>query len=283
MRFEKYKEQHLVNLHACFERAFSDYQVPFKLSYDAFRKRMSQKCRVRPELSVLIWEDDLLIGFILHSMGNYSDKLTIYNAGTGLIQDYRGQGIMSKAYQWIMPQLRKTHAEQIVLEVIEKNKNAIRVYQKLGFEPQLRYLCFKAETRIQPVNHTFKITSGEKYYMKNFRELLSYQPSFLDCENQLSINLENEEILCAYDGAELTGFIIYQSHNGRVSQYGAKNEPVGRTLFYDVQNKLESKIKMTVMNISEENLETINFLIDAGFQHQVTQWEMTLSLQSNES
>ena len=63
---------------------------------------------------------------------------TAYNAGTGIIPAFRGQGIVGEMYEMLLPRLKAMGIRQSILEVICQNERAIKAYEKAGFQHEGR-------------------------------------------------------------------------------------------------------------------------------------------------
>lgn len=75
-----------------FNKSFSDYFVPFKLTEEPLEKKMVTD-KIDLKLSVGIFEDKKLIAFILHGFDVIDNQKIIYNRGTGVIPEKRGFGL----------------------------------------------------------------------------------------------------------------------------------------------------------------------------------------------
>ena len=82
---------------------------------------MLEKLGLNGEISGLMLDDEELIGFMLHTRAYFQGIDTIYNGGTGVVSAYRGKGIIQEIYKNLLPNLRESGAERILLEVITTN------------------------------------------------------------------------------------------------------------------------------------------------------------------
>lgn len=125
-------------------RAFKGYfvQLPDDVEYWTGRMRAA---RYRPELSFGCWEGEEMMGFILQGIDTYHGVKTAFNTGTGVFEEYRGQGIVDRIYGHALPLLKAAGVEQCALEVIVDNHRAIRVYERIGFKIARRVCCFRGE------------------------------------------------------------------------------------------------------------------------------------------
>ena len=84
-----------------------------------------------------------MVGYTLNGFGLWNGKQTAYDAGTGVIPGFRNQGIGKNMFEFLLPKLREIGIEQMLLEVIEKNENALKLYQNLGFENSRKLAFFE--------------------------------------------------------------------------------------------------------------------------------------------
>ena len=114
---------HLLNL------SFENYLVPITFNLIQFMT-MLRKDSVDLTASRVLLADDQLAGLALIARRGWTSRL----AAMGIVQRLRGNG----AGSWFMDKLiqdardRKDH--EMVLEVIEQNQHAVRLYQKCGFQ-----------------------------------------------------------------------------------------------------------------------------------------------------
>lgn len=116
-------------LHEAFQNAFSDYQVEMDLPIETF-KQMLQRRGYAPEISIGAFKDDRLVGFVLNGLRNLNGKTTVYDIGTGVIIDYRRQGVTSNMLLNVKEVLKQNQIEQYLLEVIQSNTSALQLYKK---------------------------------------------------------------------------------------------------------------------------------------------------------
>ena len=120
---------HLLNL------SFENYLIPITFNLMQFIT-MLRKDSVDLSASRVLLVDEQLAGIALVARRGWTSRL----AAMGIVQRLRGSG----AGSWFMDKLiqdardRKDHA--MVLEVIEQNQQAVRLYQKCGFQTVRRLI-----------------------------------------------------------------------------------------------------------------------------------------------
>lgn len=265
-------------LYQSFVEVYADYPVPFQPSPEQFNVRL-QKLNLNVELSGIHLEGERITGFLLHTINLFQGKKTAYNGGTGVVPSARGHGIIDRLFDESLPKLYRAGAERVLLEVVEGNKPAIGLYERLGFEYQRTLKSFKSQSLLtkKASRIVLKTAQSIKPELKTFRD---YEPCFIDSDHQIMFNWENETLIEAYCENELCGFLIFQPHVGRVSQMGVKRENrkmgVASQLFYYAQTVSERPL--TVLNIPESELDTIAALSSLGFKNELNQFELAYQI-----
>lgn len=277
----------LTEMYITFLDAFSDYAIPFKLTKEQFVRKFVQKLKIDFNLSAGAFNyDGAMAGFIFTAVNYYDGKLTAYNGGTGVRPRYRGQQLTSQMYDYLMPLFQKRNIKQCVLEVLTSNDRAIKAYQNIGFE-KTRY--FKCYTLVDA--DALKVKSSQPNEMdiiavrqpnwNTYDKFCDYQPSFLDSSRMISDNLANETIIEARIEDECVGFAIFQPSFGRVSQIAVNSEMrqkgIGSAIVKYIFDASLQK-KLTIINVNEDAEVTKTFFMKLGFENQIDQYEMILSL-----
>ena len=283
MEFKPFQETDLPALHRAFSEAFATYSVPFQLSFDAFRKRILNKLRIDSDLSYMAYRKDRCVGFVLHTKEEYEGKLTIYNGGTGVIPEFRGNQLTEQLYESLTPQIKESGAKIILLEVITTNAGAIKVYERLGFQYRQTFKCYKRKPSDEVVeekrNQNLRIIRQMNWHPVQYRSCYEFEPSFIDSFPHLLHNRAHEICLEAYEGDSFGGFVIFQPHVGRISQLAVTKESRGKGIATSLLShaaELSLGKELTFINIPEEQEQMHEFLLARGFENQVDQYEMEL-------
>jgi ribosomal protein S18 acetylase RimI-like enzyme len=128
-----------------FNEAFSDYAVAFQLSADALAEMLLRR-GYAPQASVGVFDGDRLVAFTLNGLGGWRGRLTGYDTGTGVVPSNRGRGLSSRMIDAATDLLRAAGARQYLLEVLQSNERAIRVYQRAGFEVTRALQCWSVDS-----------------------------------------------------------------------------------------------------------------------------------------
>src|SRR5262245_61844932 len=142
MEYRFLYEEMFPQLHAAFIAAFSDYAVKMQPSAAQFSEMLTRR-GIRYDLSVGVFRGDELVGFNLNGLDFWKDRLTVYDTGTGVIPEYRGQHIAARMFEFSLPKLTESSAQQYLLEVIASNAAAIKVYEQVGFRETRKLQSFR--------------------------------------------------------------------------------------------------------------------------------------------
>lgn len=134
-----------------FNTAFADYYLPFHLTGAQLLAKMRAD-KNSPALSVGAFDGDRLVGFMLHGVDTVNGRRTVYNGGTGVLPEYRGQGLTAQMYAHAIPVLKAHGVDRGILEVVSQNIPAIKSYERSGFQALREVACFKGEVQLKRYN-----------------------------------------------------------------------------------------------------------------------------------
>ncbi len=260
-------------LHKAFCLAFSNNRVELNPSMEEFDYRLHRKQNVNYRISAGKFDGEEMLGFILHSSNVYEGIPTAFNGGTGIIPGFRSQKIGEELYEFLIPKIIQESIARIVLEVVDTNERAIKLYEKIGFYYKRRVLCYKL---VKTDDLTY-LTDVEEGSLKDIDESFGdYTPPFLDSKNQLEFG--EEAILVKKKEGQNVGYIAFQPKQGRISQVAVsrafRGEGIGKELINGACAKAEKPL--TVMNVPDEKIGIQRFLASCGFENQINQFEMEL-------
>ncbi|NFF65898.1 GNAT family N-acetyltransferase [Clostridium sporogenes] len=267
-------------LHKAFLDAFSDYQIEVDLSIDRL-KQMLQRRGYVPEISIGAFKNDLLVGFILNGLRSWNGKTTVYDIGTGVIIDYRRQGITSSMLLNVKEILKQKQVEQYLLEVIQSNTSAFQFYKKEGFQIKRNFPCFELDKKRYVPLKKYKVEHTNRMAWEQLTEFWDFEPSWQNSMD--SINAVSEEFLYSivhFDNT-IVGYGIINKKTGDIPQIAVnkhyRGKGIGRSIITDLMENTESH-KISVINVDDESKCTKDFLIKLGFEYIVGQYEMLLKI-----
>ena len=120
-------------IHNAFIKAFADYEEPNQPTLRELKYKIERRgCNLA--LSFGAFDNDEPVGFTLNCIGEWNGQQTAYDTGTGIIKEFRKQGIAKRIFDESVPILKQNKVDQYLLEVIKTNTKAFDLYRKTGFE-----------------------------------------------------------------------------------------------------------------------------------------------------
>ena len=262
--------------------SFSDYFVPFVLTPEQLLAKMKAD-KTNLDYSVGVFEGENLIALILHGTDIIDGKKVVYNGGTGVIPEKRGQGLTKKMYEYILPVLKKEEVDYLVLEVISINIQAIKSYEKTGYKISRVLKCYKGQIDLKneiTETDSIEIKKLNDYDWKLMQSFWDIQPTWQNSKNVLEEIKETNLSLGAYINNKLIGYVIYNPVSKRIQQIAVHKDfrrlKVASRLLLFIAEQFGNE--MAIINV-EESSEPINsFLVNTGFENYLNQLEMKLEL-----
>jgi ribosomal protein S18 acetylase RimI-like enzyme len=278
MEFRTLEHTSVADITTAFNEAFSDYIIRLQLTEESLTSKMKSE-NIVLSYSAGAFEEDKLVGFILHGYDVINGEKTIYNAGTGVIPSFRGRSITSSLYEYSLPLLQKENIHTHLLEVIDTNVPAIKVYEKTGFKTLRNLSAFKSTTTItSDTNLSIKAIDDINGAATEF---MSVRPAWQNSLASIQRNREGHQLLGVFQDDQLVAYAAYVSSTGRVKQCAVhpqyRRNGIGKALFsYMMQNSAAGEL--VLINMDEAYQPGIAFLKALGFQKFLGQFEMKLEL-----
>ncbi len=271
-------------IHQCFKDSFSDYVVKVDLPFSKYLYHL-QRYGVDLAHSMGSYDGDKLVGFILNATGSWHGKPTIYDAGTGMLKDYRGQGHSKQMFRTLVEEVLGDSFNQYLLEVIQGNDPAHQLYLKQGFTVQRELACFKQEAG----KLSFGKDGPEGLKIAELKlEKGDVPGSFWDFEpswqNHLPpvLRVPSFRGLGAYLHAELLGYVVFEPEYGDIAQLAVagkvRGQGIATRLLKEAVSACKEAPEIKVLNIQMDQEETLGFFRARGFESYVDQYEMMLEL-----
>jgi ribosomal protein S18 acetylase RimI-like enzyme len=258
-----------------FNESFSDYLVPLQLTKEQLVSKLRSD-RIDLNYSVGTFNENKLVGFILHGVDISRGQKLAYNAGTGVIPSQRGQGLTKKMYEFILPALKADRFNQVVLEVIRENLPAVKTYEKIGFSPLRNLECYRGEVSAT-VSEAVRIEELKHYDWESLQKCWDFHPSWQNAVPAIELVKAANRSYEAFVEEQKVGYIVYNPLSKRVMQFGVnpnyRRKKIGSSLFSFVK---EPGVALTVINVEEGPAS--QFIENIGLKKFATQLEMKLVL-----
>lgn len=261
-----------------FNTSFADYFIPFKLTEEQIISKMwADKIDLR--LSVGAFKNGKLVAFILHGFDTIGSEKVVYNAGTGVVPQERGQGLSQQMYRFILPILVQKGIHKVVLEVITKNVPAIKSYEKSGFKLSRKLYCYKGEVSSVKAHETVTVKVLEHYAWEQLEAFWDTQPTWQNSKNVLE-RITGNAVLGAYAKNQIVGYISFNPTHHRIQQLAVqkefRNKGIASRLVWELKEHYGKA--MTVINVDEKDEAMNAFLLSIGLNNHLAQYEMEMAL-----
>lgn len=270
-------------IHQTFVNAFSDYLVKFELTERQFQNHVTLN-GVDLNRSVGCEADGKLVGVSLNGFGVWEGRRTVYDAGTGVLPEFRRRGASRAMFDWMIPHFEGEGFHQFLLEVITKNDPAIRLYEQLGFHRTRELLLLEAETvkasdRRMPDG--IEVREIHRHENIPFASFWDGRPSWQNSLDALERSLQLKRLFGAFEGERCVGYIVFSGGMGRLAQLAVhrdhRRKGIGTRLLLEMQ-KDSSDEKLQVINLDESMTESVVFFQNRGFKKVLGQYEMLLTM-----
>src|ERR1044072_8341318 len=143
--------------HEAWNAGFKGYFVDLTLPLDRFVQRLTYE-NISLEHSLIAFEQDRPVGFLLNAFRISRDKKIAWNGGTGVAPDMRGKGVGKALVAAAIDVYKSEYVDTAFLEAIKGNDSAIALYKNNGYQ------VFDELTNLQSDNPT-KFTSTPSSYI----------------------------------------------------------------------------------------------------------------------
>ncbi|RDV15100.1 GNAT family N-acetyltransferase [Pontibacter diazotrophicus] len=284
-RFSFLSEKELPELHETFLQSFADYLVPIQLNAEQFKTKVKRE-GVEPSFCVAAYVDTKMAGFILTGLGEWHGTPTAYNAGTGVLPQYRGHKLTQQLYAFMLPKLRESGIEQCQLEVIRENASALRAYKAVGFKVTRSLELFrtlKKEMLLKvEVPDAITIAAISKPDWKTYSCFWDAEPSWQNTGEAIMKSPDEKVVLEARDKEqEVVGYIIFFPNTGSVAQFAVdksrRGKGIGTALLQEAV-RLTTAPALMFVNIDTSATSLLSYLERRHFTHMLRQYEMLLPI-----
>lgn len=260
----------------CLQQSFADYfvQMPDDLAYWENRWKGA---RVDYGASYGTFYKEELVGFMIHGLDFRQGKFTAFNTGTGVLPAFRGQRILQKMYEKAIPELKDRGVQSCILEVIQKNKKAIKAYERTGFSVSRQLKCYQGSISSQN-EHTVQLKKMDLHFFEwddyegqNFYSWGHVRKAILTQENQYELYEVAQE-------QEGIGYFIINPQTGYLAQFDINDRrlPMHWMLLFEGIAQISRKLK--VLNIDVKENAKIQIMEYLRLDNYIDQYEMELPL-----
>lgn len=264
---------------AVFNQSFADYLIPLSLTKEQLEEKIETE-NIQLEYSTGVFKGDELAGFILHGDKLIGNHKILYNAGTGIIPDERGQQLTAKMYDYLLPKLRSLRFQKILLEVITENKPALKTYERIGFKKVRKLDCYKGVCNPSDIKNDYEIKELDIYEWDKLTSFWDITPSWQNAITVADKLKESNISIGLYQAESLLGYLIYNPKSKRIQQFAIhknhRNMGLGKALFSHICSNYPQQI--SIINVEDHNKAINTFIDSLGLTRMISQYEMVLDL-----
>jgi ribosomal protein S18 acetylase RimI-like enzyme len=232
---------------------------------------------VQLEISTGAFDDDRMIGFYMNALGDWQGKLTAYDAGTGIVPDYRGRGVAQELFAFTVSRLKERAVSQYLLEVLTSNEHAVTLYRKLGFVEVRRLAVLQSERIVEPIDD-FELRRVDKPDWKLFESFWDGYPSWQNSLAAVERVPNDRMIFGAYVEGSCVGYGIVFRPAANLMQLAVAPSHRRKGIGSRILRALSLGETLKVNNIDEELKGTLAFFVSNGFKVVMEQFEMSMSI-----
>lgn len=277
MKITNLNNSSIAEILTAFNLSFSDYVIPLQLTEQQLKDKIVAE-DIDLEWSFGAFDENKLVGFILHGFRN--NKL--YNAGTGVLPEYRGNKITQKLHDYVLDKAKSENITTIQLEVITENNIAIKTYETIGFEIIRTVDCYKGTLNVEKLESPFKIVAlnpadyNTSNALSNYK--LTWQNSFDTIKNLNKIN--DIKTIGVLNQEGIIGHVIFNNTSKKIHQISI-NENFDRAT---IMNNLFKYISdhyaqdIFIINIDHSAANTLFNFNAVGLNCFLQQYEMKMDI-----
>ena len=278
MEIKTLENTSVAEITSVFNEAFQGYFIPLVFTGQTMAAKIKSE-GILLHYSVGAFEEGKLVGFILHAFEVINGVKTIYNAGTGVIAPFRGRGLTEALYRYCIPLLKQHGIGHHVLEVIDNNAPAIKIYRKIGFREMRSLAAYKGS--LPPKD-------GPPFLIKEIDRipgemvpLFELEPAWQNAVASVYRDITAHTMVGVFSDGELVGFAAFVPTTARVKvcfvQPAHRRKGIGTALLHYMQ-QASTATQLVLTNIDESYRPANLFLQALGFQHFLSLYEMKMEV-----
>jgi len=233
---------------------------------------------VRMEMSAGAFDaNQQMIGFCINGVGTWQGTETAYDAGTGVVREYRGRGVGKELFAFLTPRLKDKGIKQYLLEVLTTNTPAASLYRKLGFMDTRQLAVFRSFTRIGNSSDA-SVRQIQQPDWNLYRSFWDGYPSWQNSIDAVERIATDTMIAAAYLNDECVGYGIVFTPSANLMQLAVSPRHRRKGIGSALLAALEPPERLKINNIDEQLTNALEFYKVNGYKQVLGQSEMMKTL-----
>lgn len=266
-----------------FNQSFADYVVPFQATREYLQFRW-QLARVDWDLSLGAFDGPSLAAFCWHGIDHIDGKVVVYNAGTGVLPQYRGQALVDRIYEHSWTLFRERDAQRCTLEVIAGNDRAVRVYERIGFRARRELVLMQGDldlARLKQGVAVVEIRQLEDPSWDHLSALETVEPAWDFMLSGARAQGDSIRVLGAFDGEDFVGAAILRDSDFTICWLSvAQNHRGMGVASAFLQEAARVSPRWRMVNVDRRASDLLGLLASVGMEEVLYQYEMERALSS---
>ncbi len=264
-------------LHEAFLGVFADYQVKMDMPLDRFNEMLIRR-GYDENISFGAFNGEQLAGIVLNGLRRRCGEWTAYNLGTGVVPEFRRQGLTSELLRLVASKLRADSISHYLLEVLADNSPAIALYSKHGFHKERVLNCYRKErSENEPESNAWVIREVERFDPEHFKAFRDFVPSWQNDSGAINAIPGIFRYATVFDRDAVVGYAIMTPGSGEIPQMAVhpdyRRRGIGNSLLDWLAGATEAP-RISILNV-DANCHAANaFLAASGYEVFVVQHEM---------
>ncbi len=271
-------------IYDAFCEAFSDYLVQMDMRPGRF-KAMNLRRGYDPRISMGAFHGDRLVGFILNGLRQWEGRPTAYDAGTGVVPEFRKMGITTNLFGQLLDILKIEGVEVYLLEVIKENDPARELYLKQGFQISRGFSCHLAQredlrTKGECPGRLEEVSVTDLDW-DALRQMWDFSPSWQNSIDSIMAVPDAFKVVIAHVGDDLAGYGVIETASGDIPQIAVAQDHRGKGIGRSMMGRmaaLTTSERFAMINVEEGSGVTGEFAKAVGMAHYTAQYELKLVL-----
>lgn len=267
-------------VHAAFIDAFSEYEVKIDMPIEKLVEMMKIR-DLNLDYSIGCFDGNCLVGFILCGYREINGEKVCYDGGTGVVKAFQRKGIGELMLKQLLVFLNEKQINRFVLEVLENNTPAIKLYEKFGFKKTRKLECYEIQKELLTAAISTEVSDCDDFtYFQNadLTQFELYRPSWQNHFQSIQNAFESYYFVAITRGKQLLSYGFIHKKAGDIPQIGILNDWKNEDLMCTLLNILAKRTlseKIHVLNV-EANNYLGKALLQSSFVNYINQYEMEL-------
>lgn len=258
--------------------AFRNYVIPFNMNRSGLDFILRQR-GFEKDLSTVVICDDQIAAFWLAGIKHKAECDAAYTISAGVTSKFRRRGFAKNAFEVTASKVAKRGHKRIVLEVIQNNLPALKLYESLGFEYKRALTCFRGclpSGVLAPGAIELKEIEVVKLQSQLF-DFWDWRPSWQNDFESLSNVKESSYLIGAFSDSVLCGYGAFTKGDNVLTQLFVhpkyRRKKIATSILCNMGDFAGFDV-VRALNIDGSDLASNTLFERLGWDNYVNQYEM---------